>query len=54
MMRNTTGCPRGVMAKAMECGTIVKECNLWLCYNVHFRANTLGKGMNALIHFAMV
>ena len=29
------GCPRGVMVKA--------------CYYVHFRANTLGKGMNPLI-----
>ena len=36
------GCPRGVMAKTMDCGIVVSEF-------VHFRANTLGKGMNPLI-----
>ena len=36
------GCPRGVMVKAMNCGIVVRDY-------VHFRANTLGKGMNPLI-----
>ena len=43
------GCPRGVMVKAMNCGIVVHEFVLQLRYYVHFRANTLGKGMNPLI-----
>ena len=40
------GCHRGVMVKAMDCGIVVSEF-------VHFRTNTLGKGMNPLILPAM-
>ena len=47
------GCPRGVMVKAMDCGIVVREFVLQLRYYVHFRANTLGKGMNPLILPAM-
>ena len=43
------GCPRGVMIKAMHCGIVVREFVLQSRYYVHFRANTLGKGMNPLI-----
>ena len=43
------GCPRGVMVKAMKCGIVVREFVLQSRYYVHFRANTLGKGMNPLI-----
>ena len=43
------GCPRGVMVKAMDCGIVVSEFVLQSRYYVHFRANTLGKGMNHLI-----
>ena len=43
------GCPRGVMAKAMDCGIVVREFVLQSRYYVHFRENTLGKGMNPLI-----
>ena len=43
------GCPRGVMVKAMDCGIVVREFVLQSRYYVHFRANTLGKGMNPLI-----
>ena len=49
----TGGCPRGVMVKAMDCGIVVHEFVLQLCYYVHFRANTLGKGINPLILPAM-
>ena len=42
-------CPRGVMVKAMNCGIVVREFLLQSRYYVHFRANTLGKGMNPLI-----
>ena len=42
-------CPCGVMVKAMDCGIVVSEFVLQLRYYVHFRANTLGKGMNPLI-----
>ena len=43
------GYPRGAMVKAMDCGIVVREFVLQLRYYVHFRANTLGKGMNPLI-----
>ena len=43
------GCPRGVMVKAMNCGIVVREFVLQSRYYVHFRPNTLGKGMNPLI-----
>ena len=46
---DTLGCPRGVMVKAMSCGIVVREFVLQSRYYVHFRANTLGKGMNPLI-----
>ena len=39
----------GVMVKAMDCGIVVNEFELQSRYYVHFRANTLGKGMNPLI-----
>ena len=47
------GCPRGVMVKAMDCWIEVSEFELQLCYYVHFRINTLGKGMNPIILPAM-
>ena len=40
---------RGVMVKAMDCRIVVSEFVLLSHYYVHFRANTLGKGMNPLI-----
>ena len=43
------GCPRDVMVKAMDFGIVVREFVLQSRYYVHFRANTLGKGMNPLI-----
>ena len=43
------GCPRGVMFKVMDCGIVVREFELQSRYYIHFRANTLGKGMNPLI-----
>ena len=43
------GGPRGVMVKAMDCRIVVCEFVLESGYYVHFRANTLGKGMNPLI-----
>ncbi len=45
--------PRGVMVKAMDYGIVVSEFELQSCYYVHFRTNTLGKGMNPLILPAM-
>ena len=47
------GYPRGVMVKATDCGIVVSEFILQSRYYVHFRANTLGKGMNPLILPAM-
>ena len=41
--------PCGVMVKAMNCGIVVREFVLQSRYYVHFRANTLGKGMNPII-----
>ena len=40
------GCPRDVMVKVMDRGIVVREFVLQSRYYVHFRANTLGKGMN--------
>ena len=38
-----------LMVKVMNCGIVVREFVLQSRYYVHFRANTLGKGMNPLI-----
>ena len=43
--RANSGCPRGVIVKAMDCRIEVNEFVLQSHYYVHFRANTLGKGM---------
>ena len=37
------------MVKAMDYEIVVSEFELQSRYYVHFRANTLGKGMNPLI-----
>ena len=47
------GGPYGEMVKAMDCGNVVSEFVLQSPYDVHFQANTLGKGMNPLILPAM-
>ena len=41
------------MVKAMDCGIVEREFGLQLRYYVHFRANTIEKGMNSLILPAM-
>ena len=41
-------CPRDVMVKALDCGIVVREFVLQSRYYVHFRANTLEKGVNLL------
>ena len=46
-------CPRGVMVTAQDCGIVASEFVLQSRYYVHFRANTLGKGINPLILPAM-
>ena len=43
------GCLSGVMVKTMDCGILVREFVFQSRYYVHFRANTLEKGMNPLI-----
>ena len=42
------GCPHGVMVKALNLGILVSEFELQSRYYVHFRRNTLEKGMNPL------
>ena len=42
-----------LVVKAIDCGIVVREFVLQSRYYVHFRANTLGKGMNPLILPAM-
>ena len=49
LFQKVLDCPRGVLVKAMDCGIVVREFVLQSRYYVHFRANTLGKGMNPLI-----
>ena len=44
-----SGCPRGAMVNALDCEIVVSEFVLQSCYYFHFRANTLGKGINPLI-----
>ena len=44
---------RGVMVKAMDWKIIVRKFVFQSRYYIHFRANTLGKGMNLLILPAM-
>ena len=46
-------CSRGVMVKAMDCGIVLSKFVLQSRYYIHFRASTLGKGMNPLILPAM-
>ena len=46
-------CSRGVMVKALDCGIVISEFERQSRYYVHFRTNTLGKGMNPLILPAM-
>ena len=41
------------MVIAMDCGIVVREFVLQSRYDVHFPANTLGKGMNTIILPAM-
>ena len=50
--KDIKGCPRGVMVKALDCGTRVRT-PVASSYSSHFRANTLGKGMSPLILPAM-
>ena len=50
---HTWGGPRGVMVKVLDFGIVVREFVLQSRYYVHFRANTLGKGMSPLILPAM-
>ena len=50
---NKGECRCGVMVKVMDCGYVVSEFVLQSRYYIHFRANTLGKGMNLLILLAM-
>ncbi len=49
LFQEEKGCPRGVMVKAIDRGIVVSEFVLQSRYYVHFRANTLGKGMNPRI-----
>ena len=52
-LNSLRGCPHGVIVKAMDCGIVVREFELQSRYYVHFRTNTLGKGMSPLILPAM-
>ncbi len=42
-------CPCGVIVKAMDGEIVAREFELKSRYYVHFRINTLGKGMNPFI-----
>ena len=47
------GGPHGIMVKTMDSGIVVSEFELKSHYYIHFRTNTLGKGMKPLILPAM-
>ena len=46
-------CPCGVMVKTLDGRILVSEFEFQSRYYVHFRTNTLGKGMNPIIILAM-
>ena len=50
---SSRGSPRGVMVKAMDGGIVVSAFVFQSRCYFHFRADTLGKGMNPLILPAM-
>ena len=41
--------PHGVMVSVLDSNLDVSEFKLWSCYYIHFRTDTLGKGINPLI-----
>ena len=43
------GCPRSVMFKSLDCGIVLSEFELQSQYQIPFRTNILGKGINPLI-----
>ena len=43
----------GIMAKVLDCEIVVREFEIQLNNHVHFRANTLGKGMDPFITLAI-
>ena len=47
------GGARIVVVNVLGWGIVVSEFELQSCYYVHFRTNTLGKGMNPLVLLAM-
>ena len=47
------GGPNSVMVIALNCRIVVSEVELKSSYYIHFRTNTLGKGMNPLVLPAM-
>ena len=49
VVKKRTGCTHCEMVKAMDCGIAVSAFVLQSRYYVHFRANTLEKGMNSII-----
>ena len=44
-----SGCPHGVIVKAMDSGIVVSEFELQSRYYVRFRTNTLEKGILLVI-----
>ena len=42
------GSPNGVVANALDCDIVVSQFELESGYYIHFRCNTLRKGMNLL------
>ena len=47
------GRPRGVVINVLDWDILVSKFELRSCYYIHFRANTLRKGMNSLITLIM-
>ena len=41
------GSPHGIVVNVLGYDIVVNEFKLQSCYHVHFRSNTLGKGMNS-------
>ena len=51
--KHQSGCPCGVVVKALDFGIVVSKFKLQSRYYIHFRTNTFGKSMNSYFLPAM-
>ena len=49
LLKINEGCPRGVLVKPLDYRIVLSDFELQSCYYMHFRTNTLGKGIDTLV-----